>query len=124
MADSPAIPGAPVHEYSIVSALLDRVEAEARARGALAVSVVSVAVGRQSGVEAELLAAAFEVARVGTVCGEARLDLRAIEPAWSCRACGAAVAAGGPLRCAACGAPARMVTGDEILLERLELEVA
>jgi Zn finger protein HypA/HybF involved in hydrogenase expression len=33
------------------------------------------------------------------------------------------VPAGGPLRCPACGAPARLVSGDDILLERLDLEV-
>ena len=28
------------------------------------------------------------------------------------------------LRCAACGTPARLVAGDEILLERIEMEVS
>ena len=113
-----------MHEYSIVSALLDRVDQEARRHGAVAVAIVRVAVGRLSGVEAELLGPAFELARTGTLCEGARLELRAIDPAWACRACGEPVAGGGPLRCAGCGAPARLVTGDEILLERLELEVA
>jgi Zn finger protein HypA/HybF involved in hydrogenase expression len=54
----------------------------------------------------------------------AELELTAIEPAWECRACGRPVLSARALRCADCGAPARMVRGDEIVLERLELEVA
>jgi Zn finger protein HypA/HybF involved in hydrogenase expression len=33
------------------------------------------------------------------------------------------VPAGAVLRCAACGAPARLVSGDEIVLEQIEMEV-
>jgi hypothetical protein len=34
------------------------------------------------------------------------------------------VARGGFLRCALCDTPARLATGDEIVLQRIELEVA
>jgi hydrogenase nickel incorporation protein HypA/HybF len=113
-----------VHEYSIVRALLDRVEREAGERGATAVTQVRVAIGRQSGVEPELLRSAFELVRAGTICDGAELELCEIECRWACRACGNAVPAENVLRCPRCGAPARLVAGDEIMLERLELEVA
>jgi hydrogenase nickel incorporation protein HypA/HybF len=113
-----------MHEYSIVQALLDRVDAEARAHDADSVSRVRLAIGRLAGVESELLRSAFELARAGTRCAEAELEVREVEPRWSCRACGGEVAAGGVLRCPACGAPARLAAGDEIVLESLELEVA
>lgn len=113
-----------MHEYSIVSALLDRIEAEASARGATAVASVRVAIGAQAGLDPDLLRSAFEMARAGTPCAEARLELRAIAPEWRCRACDRQLPDEGPRRCAACGAPARLVAGDEIVLERLELEVA
>lgn len=113
-----------MHEYSIVSALLDRVEAEARARGASSVATVRVALGAQSGVDPELLRSAFEIARAGTPCAGAELDLRMVAPEWRCRNCDRTLGGDGPLRCPQCDAPAKLVAGDEIVLERLELEVA
>jgi hydrogenase nickel incorporation protein HypA/HybF len=116
--------GNEVHEYSIVRALLDRVEAEVRARGAVSVAAVRVALGRQSGVEPGLLRSAFELVRAGTPCAAAELELAEIDTRWACRTCGAETAAERPSRCASCGGPTRLVAGDEIVLERLELEVA
>lgn len=113
-----------MHEYSIVQALLDRVDAEARARSAVSVARVRLAIGRLAGVESELLKSAFEMARTGTFCADAELEVRDVEPCWSCRECDVELAAGQVLRCPSCGAPARLAAGDEIVLESLELEVA
>jgi len=113
-----------VHEYSIVAALLERAEAEAQRLEASAVSRLTVAIGELSGVETGLLRSAFELARVGTPCAGAELSLRTVEPLWSCRGCEREIRAGGILRCPECGSPARLVAGDEIVLESLELEVA
>ena len=111
-----------MHEYSLVSAMVDRVEKEARARSAVAVHRLGVRIGALSGVEPELLASAFTLVRQGLLAN-ATLDIRRAEAAWACPACGAAVEAGGVLRCAACDTPARLVSGDEILLEQIEMEV-
>jgi hydrogenase nickel incorporation protein HypA/HybF len=113
-----------VHEYSIVQALIDRVAAEARARGAIGVYHVEVAIGELAGVECELLATAFETFRAGTVCAGAELAISRVPARWRCPRCAAAPAAGGPLRCPACGVGLRLEGGDEILLERIEMEVA
>jgi hydrogenase nickel incorporation protein HypA/HybF len=112
-----------VHEYSIVSALLERVEAEARSRRATAVHRVAVRVGEVSGLDRELFATAFATVREGTVCAAAALDIEAVPARFACSACELVVADGAPLVCAACGAPARLEQGDEILLERIEMEV-
>lgn len=113
-----------MHEYSIVQALLERVELEARRHGARSVAAVTVAVGRESGVDSGLLATAFELVRAGTIARDARLALREVEPRWSCSLCSRPIAAGEVLTCAECGAPAKLIEGDELVLERLELEVA
>jgi Zn finger protein HypA/HybF involved in hydrogenase expression len=42
---------------------------------------------------------------------------------WQCPACGGEIQVGAALRCPGCGAPARLVAGEEILLERMEMEV-
>ena len=113
-----------MHEYSLMTALMERVEEEASARRALAVHRVTVRIGELSGVEPELLASAFEIVRSGTVCAKADLYIDRVAARWVCTACGRALdpAAGGP-RCQACGAPAALAAGDEILLGQIELEV-
>jgi hydrogenase nickel incorporation protein HypA/HybF len=111
-----------MHEYSLVRALVDRVEQEARARRATAIGRIAVRIGAMSGVEPELFASAFTLCREGMLA-DARLDIRRSEAVWACPRCEAAIPAGAVLRCAACDAPATMVTGDEILLEQIEMEV-
>jgi hydrogenase nickel incorporation protein HypA/HybF len=111
-----------VHEYSLVSALVLKAEEEARARRATAVTRLRVSVGALAGVEPELLASAFTLCREGLLAGAA-LEIRSVAAAWACPRCDAAVPVGAVLRCAACGLPARLVSGDELLLEQIELEV-
>ena len=113
-----------MHEYSIVQALMERIEEQARAHGAASVSRVAVRIGELSGVEPDLLRTAFELVREQTICDGASLVITRTAAAWACRQCGHDVPAGGVLRCQACGGPARLRQGDEILLEQLELEVA
>jgi hydrogenase nickel incorporation protein HypA/HybF len=111
-----------MHEYSLVRAMVDRVEVEARSRNATAVSRLAVRIGAMSGVEPELFASAFTLCREG-ILADTQLDIRRSEAVWNCPRCQAAIPAGGVLRCFPCDAPARMVTGDEILLEQIEMEV-
>jgi hydrogenase nickel incorporation protein HypA/HybF len=112
-----------VHEYSIVEALLARVDEEARARGATAVHRLTVRIGELSGVEIDLLTAAYVTFRDRTICARADLDVQPVPAVWACPECGGAIARGAMLRCADCGVPARLTEGDEILLDRIEMEV-
>jgi hydrogenase nickel incorporation protein HypA/HybF len=111
-----------VHEYSLVRALVDKVEQEARAHQATAVTCLRVQLGTLAGVEPDLLASAFTLCREGLLAG-AELEIRTVAAAWACPRCDAAIPTGAVLRCAACGLPARLVSGDELLLEQIELEV-
>lgn len=112
-----------MHEYSLIQALLERVDAAARQHGATRVERLRVRVGELAGVERELLASAYELARTGTCCAAAELELLDEPARWECGRCGAAIARGAVLRCGECGAPARLAGGDAIVLERLEMEV-
>ncbi|MGE3276457.1 MAG: hydrogenase maturation nickel metallochaperone HypA [Vicinamibacterales bacterium] len=112
-----------MHEYSIVSALYDRIADEAGRRQATAVRAVRVRIGELSGVEVELLRTAYDTFRPGTLCAEAPLEVDTVPALWSCPSCGGTPARGAALICPACGEPVRLVQGDEIVLERLELEV-
>ena len=113
-----------MHEYSIVQALMQRVELEAAARHAIAVQRVIVRIGELSGVETELLHTAYMTFRERTICKDAALDIAAVPARWLCRECGEPVERPGPLRCQTCGGPAELTQGDEIVLERIEMEVA
>jgi hydrogenase nickel incorporation protein HypA/HybF len=112
-----------MHEYSLVRALLARVEQEARARGATAVRRLSVRIGDLAGVESELFKSAYEMCREGTICAAADLRIHPVPVSWVCGACGKAVAPGEVLTCPDCRAPARLRAGDEIVLDRIEMEV-
>jgi hydrogenase nickel insertion protein HypA len=112
-----------MHEYSIVGALVDRVGDEVRRVGATRVLRLHVRLGEQSGVDMGLLATAFETFRGRTVCDGAELVLTPSAVAWSCPKCGAEIPRGEKLRCETCGVGAKMVRGDEIMLERIEMEV-
>ncbi|HYQ81406.1 MAG TPA: hydrogenase maturation nickel metallochaperone HypA [Anaeromyxobacteraceae bacterium] len=113
-----------MHEYSLVQSLVGRVEAEARARGALAVHRVVVSVGALSGVDPDLFQTAYQTFRGGTGCERAELELRRVEAGWTCPACRRSLEPGAPLCCPECGRPAELPPGaDELLLERIEMEV-
>ena len=112
-----------MHEYSLVQSLMERIQAEASARNAVAVHRVRVKIGEMSGVEAELLAGAFDIVRDGTLCAAATLEVVSVPARWACSGCAAPIEAGAILRCPACGKPARLLSGDEILLDQIEMEV-
>jgi hydrogenase nickel incorporation protein HypA/HybF len=113
-----------MHEYSIVQALLERVESEARSHDAYQVHRIRVRIGEMAGVECDLLASAFEWARESTVCRTAELEIVPAAAVWECRDCGSPIRTGSILRCVTCQGPARLSSGDEILLEQIEMEAA
>lgn len=113
-----------MHEYSIVGALLDQVEQLARERGAKAVHRLKVRIGECAGVEISLLRTAYETFREGSLCAGAELEIEEVAAAWACSRCGTEVLPGAPLRCPDCGAPARLSRGQEIFLDRVEMEIA
>lgn len=111
-----------MHEYSIARALLARVAQAAAERHARRIRTVAVRIGELSGVDAELLATAFRTCVGDTACAGAALEITPVGARWACGRCGSAVAPGAPLHCG-CGGAARLVQGDEILLERIEIDV-
>ena len=113
-----------MHEYSIVQALLERIEHEARAHHASRVHRVQVSIGELAGVEVELLQTAFDTIRRRTICDTSQLDVNRIAARWECRRCHAPIAPGAPLTCTACGSPAHLAAGDEIILDRIEMETS
>ncbi len=113
-----------MHEFSIVSSLLDLVEADVRKHEAKAATRIVVRIGEMSGVVAELLTEAFHVCKRGTLAEQAELVVEKQEVLISC-GCGYK----GPIKdrrfiCPVCGtADVEATAGEEMILQQLEMEV-
>jgi hydrogenase nickel incorporation protein HypA/HybF len=112
-----------MHEYSIVQALLRRVEESIRAYEVTAVRGLRLRIGALSGVDGSLLRIAYELCAPGTCCDGAALDIEDVPVCWRCPRCGQEPPAGQRLVCPGCGGPVRLAAGDEIVLEKIDLEV-
>jgi hydrogenase nickel incorporation protein HypA/HybF len=112
-----------MHEYSIVQALYDTVVSQAVARGAATVQDVHVRIGELSGVDPDLLETAWRTFQVHTICEGATMAVEIVPPRWECVRCGQPGLRTGIRRCAACDAALRLVEGDEIVLDRIVMEV-
>jgi hydrogenase nickel incorporation protein HypA/HybF len=112
-----------MHEYSIASALLQQVEIQAHRHGADEVLRIQVRIGERAGVDPTLLHTAWELVREGTICTQSRLDVHSVPVRWACPRCEHSPGVGGALFCERCGVPAQLVQGDELILDRIEMEV-
>lgn len=113
-----------MHEYSIVQSLVNEVEAVARQHQGATIHHVFIDIGELAGVDCGLLETAYDTFRFGTICATAPLTIARIAAKWQCPICLIAIARGEVLRCPVCNEPAKMASGDEIVLKRVELEVA
>ena len=112
-----------MHEYSIVQALIDQVEAVAASNGGGTVHHIYVKLGDLAGVDSDLLQTAYDTFRASTSCERASLDIERVPARWECPRCFVPFQRGAALHCSKCGTPARLAAGDEILLQRIEMEV-
>jgi hydrogenase nickel incorporation protein HypA/HybF len=113
----------PMHELSVCQSLLREVARVAAAHDSTDVHKIVVAIGPLSGIEAPLLARAFEVARAGTIAAHAELDIELAPVVVWCRTCQSETpVAANTLLCGRCGAwQVQLKSGDELLLKRMEL---
>ncbi|MDE1934135.1 hydrogenase maturation nickel metallochaperone HypA [Bradyrhizobium sp.] len=113
-----------MHELAVCQSLLSEVERVASAHGATAVSRIGIAVGPLSGIEAPLLDRAFDIARIGTLAGEAELEIEEIPITVWCAACAAETrpTAANVLLCGRCGTwQVDIRSGNELILKQVEL---
>lgn len=113
-----------MHELSVCNALLEQVERVAREHGASRVARIVLRIGPLSGVEPDLLRRAYPLAAAGTVANDADLVIERSDVIVLCGECGEeSVVRPNRLLCASCGDfRTNMVSGDELILQRVELE--
>lgn len=113
-----------MHELSVCNALIGQVERIAREHDAAAVASIVIRIGPLSGVEPELLRRAYPIAAAGTVADAAELVIGTADVVVRCSQCNEeSRVPANRLLCRACGDfRTRVVSGDELLLERVELE--
>jgi hydrogenase nickel incorporation protein HypA/HybF len=112
-----------MHELAISLALIDEAERVARAHGAQRIAHLRVLIGPLSGVDGELLARSYALARAGTLTAEATLEWSAAPISVCCEECGATSEVNVQrLLCRACGSwHTQLLSGTELTLQSVEL---
>jgi hydrogenase nickel incorporation protein HypA/HybF len=113
-----------MHELAIMAGMLDLIQEEAGSQGFARVRKVGMEVGRFSGVEAESLRFAFDVAVAGSVAEGAELEIVPVPGRARCRSCALEFPVGAyPAACPGCaGADLRMVGGKELRITYLDVD--
>lgn len=112
-----------MHELAICQALMDQVDQIALQQQATGVAKIILRIGPLSGVESRLLEQAFSIASAGSLAENSVLEIKQQAIEVECSKCGkTTVATPNRLICAECGDwKTRLVSGDEMLLESVEL---
>jgi hydrogenase nickel incorporation protein HypA/HybF len=113
-----------MHEMSVCLALLDQVSAIAADRQAPRATRIELDIGPLSGVEADLLRNAWPIASAGSIAAGADLIINSADVVVRCTQCGTETEVRpNRLVCGSCGDfRTTVVTGDEMILRRVELE--
>ena len=113
-----------MHELAICQSLMDQVETIALERNAQSVTLIVVAMGPLSGVEAQLLKNAYPLASAGTVAENAELVIEYLPIRVRCTQCDSeSDALPNKLVCKQCGDwRTTLISGDELMLMSVELE--
>ena len=112
-----------MHELAVCQALMDQVDSVARDESAARVVSIHLGIGPLSGVEPGLLSQAFPIASAGSLAADAELVITALPVVVHCQECGRqSEVQSTRLLCSHCGAwQTTLVSGDEMLLERVEV---
>lgn len=126
-----------MHELAVAQALVEQVDAvinqhqashdnDASSSDAWRATFIRVRIGPLAGVVPELLATAFPLAAAGSRMQHAALEFAHAPIQVRCQSCGAETeAAMNRLICGACGDwHTQIISGDELLLESVELETS
>jgi hydrogenase nickel incorporation protein HypA/HybF len=114
-----------MHEISIAENILRIAEAKAREQNARSIQLIKLRLGTFTTIVEEALQFAFEVCRQGTLAAQARLEIEIVAMVTECVVCGsqAQPACGICLICNTCGFPLRILSGEELRVEYIEVDL-
>ena len=113
-----------MHEISIAESIIEIAEAKAREANSRSIQVIALRLGEFTTIVPEALEFAFEVARQRTMAENARLQIEVVPMVVQCVVCDAQT----PqvtrvcLICLHCGFPLKIVAGEELQIEYVEVE--
>jgi hydrogenase nickel incorporation protein HypA/HybF len=114
-----------MHEVSIAQSILAIADDYARRNGASSITTVGLRIGELSGVVAEALETAFDIAKLGTLAEHARLEIESVPLIAFCQHCQQEFEVSNPYaiaHCPACAAISRDVRqGQELDVSYLEV---
>ncbi len=112
-----------MHEASVVQALLDQIEQNAKIYNATSVSKVYVIIGEISGVEPHLLKVAFDTFKQNTTASDSELIIEFQKPEIYCFDCQREFKLEKfRMKCPSCESfRVKLTKGDELILKTLEL---
>lgn len=113
-----------MHEISIAISIVEIAEASARKQGARSIQLVKLCLGEFTTIVQEALEFAFEIARQDTLAAHATLVVEIVPMVVQCLTCGVIP---NPVRdiilsCPQCGLPLKIIAGEDIQLEYIEVE--
>lgn len=113
-----------MHEYSIVSSLIELCEENARQNNATKIIKINIAIGKLSGVEPVLLKSAFDTFKEEGITKESELVVEIKEIVLQCQKCGHQYTPQGyEYLCPKCGSEEySIISGEEMHLMSLEME--
>ncbi|MGZ9899417.1 hydrogenase/urease nickel incorporation protein HypA [Shewanella gaetbuli] len=113
-----------MHEYSIVTALIEQCETLAKQHQANAVERVDIKIGLLSGVEPHLLSQAFETFKLDSLCANATLNIRIQPLILQCNDCSnQSEQSQRTIICPQCGSHhTQIIDGEDMMLMQLELD--
>ena len=112
-----------MHELSIMSYLLESVEAEARQRGARQVLAINLVLGERAGIDDSLLFY-FDLLTPGTLVEGAQLNIRRTAMCFRCEQCDKDYKPqGASFDCPQCGTVGQLTDdASDLLIESMEIE--
>lgn len=113
-----------MHEVSVMTALLESVEAHAARIGAKKILAINLVIGERASIIDDSLLFAFDLLTPGTLAEGAALNVRRTQMRFRCAPCDEDYhRAGADFRCPRCGAVGRVTDeGSELLIESMEVE--
>lgn len=113
-----------MHEFSIVNALLEMCEQNAKEHNMAKVTKVEIKIGKLSGVEPHLLETAFDTFKKESICSGAQLVMHLQDIIVHCQSCQKeGMIKDNIFECPTCkSTECTVVDGEEMYLMRLEME--